>query len=81
MYTANNQLERLWPLSSIVIVFVPGIALSEMSMKSSSVVCHKAFRKMETGRPMDATKEVRYSQRRAGQRMTCPNHLSKWSGR
>jgi len=36
--TANSQLDRLWPLSSIVYVLVPGIALSEMSIKLSLVV-------------------------------------------
>lgn len=47
-YTANNQLDRPWPLSSIVYVLVPGIALSEMSTKLSSVVC-QAMRKITTG--------------------------------
>ena len=39
IYTANSQLDRVWPLSSIVYVLVPGIALSEMSTKLSLVVC------------------------------------------
>jgi len=39
IYIANSQLDRIWPLSSIVYVLVPGIALSEMSTKLSSVVC------------------------------------------